>query len=108
MSTQTFTSSESIRAILYCYLLAADILHAVSAELYQGEQLLLSVRPIHCDALTGQVIQMHLQSVLDLFSQHSGTRVAQFDETRNRLLTEFNCPIADCRFNLASRLEELL
>lgn len=102
------TSPESSYALLYRYLLDTEILHAFAAELYQGEQLIAKTRPIHCGALTDRVLRMHLQSLLETFSQRSGEVISGFQEIIDVPLSQFSCPVADCHLNAASRLEELL
>jgi hypothetical protein len=99
---------ETVYAILYRYLMEGDILHAIAAELYRGDQLIAKTRPIHCGALTDRVLRMYLQSVLETFTHHSGTAVALFREMVDLPLSRHQCPVADCHLNPTSRLEELL
>ncbi|WNZ27870.1 hypothetical protein HJG54_34160 [Leptolyngbya sp. NK1-12] len=99
---------DTVYAILYRYLIEGNILHAIAAELYRGDQLIAKTRPIHCGALTDRVLRMYLQSVLETFTHHSGTSVALFREMVDLPLSRHPCPVADCHLNPTQRLEELL
>lgn len=99
---------DTVYAILYRYLLADNILHAVAAELYRGGHLIAKTKPIHTNALTDRVLRMYLQSVLETFSAQSGASIVLFREMVDLPLSRHPCPIEDCHLNPQSRLEELL
>lgn len=101
-------STESYYAILYCYWLESSILHALSAELRRGNQRLISTRPLHCSMLTGQALQLHLQSLLESFNHYSTTPIRGFRDIVDVSLADSPCPVAGCALNLSSLPEELL
>jgi hypothetical protein len=102
------SSPRLVRACLYRYFLTGSLLHAISAALYEGEYLLIKTRPIHCHTMTEQGLQLHLQAMLDTFSQSSGVVLQTFCEVNDLLLEDNCCPVRDCHLNPAYRLEELL
>lgn len=100
--------SKPLASRLYRYFLPGALLHAISAALYQGDQLLIKTRPVHCYMMTGQGLQLHLQAMLDALSQNSGIALQTFHEVNDLILDKHSCPVRDCHLNPASRLEELL
>jgi hypothetical protein len=104
---------EPIHAVLYCYWLPADghsILHAIGAELYQGKQLLIKARPIHCNALGDRVIKMHQQTILETFSSHQQP-ITKFQRQIDVILAKQNfkqnCPVENCDLNSREQIELL-
>jgi hypothetical protein len=98
---------EPIQAILCRYWLHDYILHAIRAELYQGNRLMLMLRPLHCNMLSDQALDLHLQAVLSSFTNHSGAPVTEF-QVIDLSLNDHGCPVSDCHLNPLSRLEDWL
>ncbi len=98
---------EPVHAILCRYWVQGCILHAIRAELYQGNRLILIMRPLHCHVLSDQALNLHLQAVLSSFTNHSGQPVTEFQEI-NLPLHDHGCPVNDCHLNPLSRLEDWL
>lgn len=67
-------------------------LHAISVSVWQGNQRLLEVEPIHCAGLRNQQIQTYLMGVLQTLKQRYG--ITKFEpEIR---LEPAECPIENC------------
>jgi len=66
-------------AYLYLYRAkrADSPVHAVAASVWQGDQQLLSVRPIHCAGLTGRRLKQYLVQMLDEIHQQFITVVKE-------------------------------
>lgn len=82
-------------AYLYLYRAkrADSPVHAVAAAVWQGDQQLLSVRPIHCAGLTGRRLKQYLVQVLDEIHQRY-PQIHQFEAEIRLEPTE--CPIKGC------------
>ena len=67
--------------------------HAVAASVWQGDQHLLAVRPIHCAGLTGWRLKQYLVQVLD----HIHERYPQIQQFEAEIRLEpTECPIQGC------------
>ena len=67
-------------------------LHAIAASVWQGDQRLLDVTPIHCSGLRNQQIQAYLMEVLNTLRQQYG--ITKFEPEIRLDPTE--CPLAHC------------
>ncbi|MFM7221045.1 MAG: hypothetical protein ACKO21_12695 [Nodosilinea sp.] len=101
-------ADSSLRAVLYRYWLENGIPHALRAELYHGEQLVIRTRPIHCHAMTDQVFKAYLQSLLDSFSQHSKLRSVFFQEFVDLKVSRYFCPVQGCHLSRSYSFDDLL
>lgn len=86
----------SLKPVAYLYLYRQkrqeSPLHALAASVWQGEQLLLEVTPIHCAGLRNQQIQSYLVDVLKTLHQRFG--ITKFEpEIR---MEPAECPIRPC------------
>ncbi|MBW4465322.1 MAG: hypothetical protein KME07_07770 [Pegethrix bostrychoides GSE-TBD4-15B] len=98
---------EPVHAILCRYWIQGCILHAIRAELYRGNQLMLMMRPLHCNMLSDQALALHLQAVLSSFTNHSGVPITEFREI-DLVLDDHGCPVKDCHLNPLNRMEDWL
>jgi len=76
-------------------------LHAIAISVWEGNQQILEVEPIHCAGMRNQQIQRYLMEVLEKLNQRYG--ITKFEpEIR---LEPLECPIPDCplRPNLAQQ-----
>ena len=67
-------------------------LHAIAVSVWQGEQRLLEVTPIHCAGLRNQQIQAYLMEVLRSLRQNYG--ITKFEPDVR--LEPQECPITPC------------
>jgi hypothetical protein len=69
-------------------------LHALSAELWMGNDRVAKIAPVHCLGLTELQIKTLLLRILDGFSQHTGLKIERFRTAVE--LHPLNCPIRPC------------
>lgn len=86
----------SLKPVAYLYLYRQkrqeSPLHALAVSVWQGEQQLLEVTPIHCAGLRNQQIQSYLVDVLKTLQQRFG--ITKFEpEIR---MEPAECPIQPC------------
>lgn len=84
-------------AVLHLYRQRVDApIHAVSAELWVGQQKKAALAPVHCLGLTAGQIAAYLQQVLQVFSQKygDGRRLDKFAAQVE--LDPQTCPILPC------------
>ena len=67
--------------------------HAVAAEIWQGSNLIASVKPIHCMGMRGDRVSEYLQEILALLTQQFG--VARFEDIVKEVPVQ-KCPIRPC------------
>ena len=88
--------------VAYLYLYRAkgadSPIHAVAAAVWQGDQQLLAVRPIHCAGMTGRQVKQYLVQVLKQLNQRYAN-ITQF-EAEIRLEPQ-ECPIKGCPLKTA-------
>jgi hypothetical protein len=82
-------------AVVHWYRITKDApLHALSAELWIGNDRVAKIEPVHCLGLTELQVKTLLVRILDVFSQHSGIKVERFRSSVE--LHPHNCPIQPC------------
>jgi hypothetical protein len=85
----------SYYAILYLYKEPGEKpLHALSAELWDGQQAVCKIEPIHCFGLTAGKIRAFSQQVLQAFSDKYQVILPQYKEMFE--LSPALCPIRPC------------
>ena len=92
----TLTVPIKLNPVAYLYLYRQKRqdapLHAIAISVWQGDQQLLEVKPIHCAGLRNQKIQAYLTEVLGTLHQQYG--ITKYEpEIR---LDPAECPIANC------------
>lgn len=92
----TLTVSVSLKPVAYLYLYRQKRqdapLHAIAVSVWQGDQHLLEVTPIHCAGMRNQQIQTYLVEVLGKLRQTYG--ITKFEpEVR---LDPVECPVLNC------------
>lgn len=73
-------------------------LHAIAAAVWQGNQKVLELEPIHCAGLRNRQLNQYLQEVLTQLEQRHG--ITQF-EAQIRLEPQ-ECPIDPCPLKVSS------
>lgn len=96
IAPNTMTVPILLKPVAYLYLYRQkrrdSPLHAIAISIWQGDQRLLEVDPIHCAGLSNQQIQAYLIEVLGKLRQTYG--ITKFEpEVR---LEPIECPIANC------------
>lgn len=95
-SVETLEVELSLPPVAYLYLYREKRqdapLHAISASVWQGDQKLLEVKPIHCAGLRNQQIQSYLREILAQLKTRFGIRKFE-PEIR---LDPIACPIPNC------------
>jgi hypothetical protein len=77
-------------------------LHAIAVSVWQGDERLAEVNPIHCAGMRNQQIQAYLMDVLKTLRQRYG--ITKFEpEVR---LDPVECPINPCPFKPSSASED--
>lgn len=96
IAPDTLTVAMPLQPVAYLYLYRQKRqdapLHAIAISVWQGNQRLLEVTPIHCAGLRNQQIQAYLKQVLGTLRQSYG--ITKF-EPDIRLEPE-ECPIDNC------------
>jgi hypothetical protein len=69
-------------------------LHAISAELWMGNDRVAKIEPVHCLGLTELQIKTLLLRILEGFSQHCGQKLERFRASVE--LHPLNCPVRPC------------
>lgn len=95
-----FVESETfpvdVPPVAYLYLYQEDRpnahLHAMSAAVWQGEEKLFQIEPIHCMGLKNRQIQAHLNEILQTLNKRYGIR--QF--WRDVRMDPRECPLSNC------------
>ncbi|UBF30068.1 hypothetical protein K9N68_38435 (plasmid) [Kovacikia minuta CCNUW1] len=72
----------------------ASRIHAIGAELWMGNERVAVIEPVHTAGLTPIGVKTLLGQMLELFSSHTGNRVAGFTEERE--IEPSHCPLANC------------
>ena len=67
--------------------------HAVAAEIWQGSNLIASVKPVHCMGMRGDRVSEYLQEILALLTQQFG--VTRFEDIIKEVPVQ-KCPIQPC------------
>lgn len=89
------SAPETVYALLYLYQDRADApLHAIKAELWKGQEVLLRTDPIHCFGYTAGQIRDYSERILKEFSTQSEVKINQFKE--QFFLSSSACPIRPC------------
>lgn len=84
-----------VYAILYIYRSTkASPVHALRAELYDGQQLKFKTVPIHAMGLTAGQLEGYFKEVLKTFSEKSGVALAGYKAHIEE--DPRHCPIAGC------------
>ena len=82
-------------AVLYLYKDTGDKpLHALGAELWQGQHPVCKLEPIHTFGLTAGKIRLYSNQVLKAFSNHCGETLHQYKEMFE--LSPQHCPVRPC------------
>ena len=103
----TLTVSLELKPVAYLYLYRQKRqdapLHAIAISVWQGNQRVLEVDPIHCAGMRNQQIQNYLMEVLKTLRQQFG--ITKFEpETR---LEPTECPIVPCPLKPRAIVEEI-
>jgi hypothetical protein len=69
-------------------------LHALGAELWQGQTPLCKLQPVHCFGLTGGTIREYTQQVLEAFSKQCGMSLSKYKDIFE--VSPEKCPIRPC------------
>ena len=93
---ETLTVSLTLKPVAYLYLYRQKRqdapLHAIAVSVWEGNQRVLEVEPIHCAGMRNQQIQGYLMEVLNALKQRFG--ITKFEpEVR---LEPMECPIQPC------------
>jgi hypothetical protein len=67
-------------------------LHAISAAIWQGNQRLDRVEPVHCLGMTNRQVNEYLRNVLDVVSEKFG--ITEFEPPIR--MEPMECPIQEC------------
>jgi len=66
-------------AVLHLYRERVDMpLHAISSELWMGQEKKATIEPVHCLGLTSRQVATYLQEVLQVFSHKYEVAIAKF------------------------------
>jgi hypothetical protein len=83
-----------VAAVLVLYRQRADApVHAVAAEVWQGNQRIAAVQPIHCMGMKGDRVTAYIKEMLA--SLHHQFGISRFEDVIKELPVE-NCPIQPC------------
>jgi len=95
-SVDTLSIPMTVKPVAYLYLYRQKRqdapLHAIAVSVWQGEQPLLNITPIHCAGLRNQQIQAYLVDVLKNLRQRYG--ITKFEPEIRLEPTE--CPLDAC------------
>lgn len=95
-STATLEVSLDFKPVAYLYLYRQKRqdapLHAIAVSVWQGDQQILEVKPIHCAGMRNQQIQSYLMEVLKTLKQQFS--ITKFEPEIRLEPTE--CPIRPC------------
>ena len=67
--------------------------HAAAAEVWAGNHLIASVKPVHCMGMRGNQVSEYLQEILELLTQQFG--VVRFEDIIKEVSVQ-KCPIQPC------------
>lgn len=67
--------------------------HAVGAEVWQGDRQVLNLPPVHCMGMRGNQVTAYIQTVLEQLHQQFG--VSRFEDVIKQLPV-LECPIQPC------------
>ncbi len=82
-------------AVLHLYRERVDApLHAISAELWLGQEKVAAIEPVHCLGLTSRQVAAYLQEVLQVFSHKYEVSISKFSAQVE--LDPSRCPISSC------------
>ncbi|MDX2099943.1 MAG: hypothetical protein SFW36_19385 [Leptolyngbyaceae cyanobacterium bins.59] len=80
-------------AVLHAYRRTVDApLHAIGGEVWQGQQKVALIKPVHCLGLTPRDVERYLEKLLEVLEQSYGIRKFASLEELHPLL----CPLEDC------------
>ncbi len=86
-------------AVLHLYRERVDApLHAISAELWMGQEKIAAIEPVHCLGLTSRQVAAYLQQVLQVFSHKYEVSISKFAAQVE--LDPSRCPISPCPLHL--------
>lgn len=71
--------------------------HAAAAEVWQGNQLIAAVKPVHCMGMRGNQVSEYLQEILALLTQQFG--VMRFEDIIKEVSVQ-KCPIRPCPLHI--------
>lgn len=84
----------SYAAVLVLYRNHKDApVHAVAAEIWQGDRQVLNIPPIHCLGMRGNQVTAYIQTVLEQLHHQFG--VSRFEDVIKQLPVA-QCPIQPC------------
>ena len=67
-------------------------LHAIAVSVWQGNDKLAEVEPVHCLGMTNRQVNMYLKNVLQTLNDRYG--ITEFEPPRR--MEPCECPLADC------------
>lgn len=73
--------------------------HAVAAEVWQGDEKIAEVKAVHCMGMKGDRVSAYIKEILVSLSQQFG--VARFEDVIKEVPIE-QCPIASCPFKIVT------
>ncbi len=86
--------STAFAAVLVLYRNHKDApVHAVGAEIWQGDRKVMDIKPVHCMGMRGNEVTAYIQDVLSQL--HQQFRVSRFEDVVKELPVS-QCPIVPC------------
>jgi hypothetical protein len=75
-------------------------LHAISAAIWQGNQKLAEIAPVHCLGMTNRQVNEYLRNVLEVVGEKFG--ITEFEPPIR--MEPMECPMSDCPLKLKTEL----
>jgi hypothetical protein len=75
-------------------------LHAISAAVWQGNQKLAEIEPVHCLGMTNRQVNEYLRNVLEVVGKKFG--ITEFEPPIR--MEPMECPMSDCPLKLKTEL----
>jgi hypothetical protein len=72
-------------------------LHAISAAIWQGNQKLADILPVHCLGMTNRQVNEYLRNVLDVMGEKFG--ITEFEPPIR--MEPMECPMSDCPLKIS-------
>jgi hypothetical protein len=87
---------ETLAAVLVLYRQTSDSpVHAVAAEVWQGDRKFAGIQPVHCMGLRGDQLSEYIREMLQQLHQHFG--LGRFEDVIKELPVH-RCPIRPCPY----------
>jgi hypothetical protein len=75
-------------------------LHAIAAAIWQGNQKLAEIEPVHCLGMTNRQVNEYLRNVLEVVGKKFG--ITEFEPPIR--MEPMECPMSDCPLKLKTEL----